>query len=86
MFSLFFADVTSSGEAVRLENRLRNLSSGLVGLRNCLSQEASSNMMMLPPTFIGSNFNQGISFCNLKKSLLKIQILVSETQKVESEK
>ena len=47
-----FTDATTNGEAERLENRLRNLSSGLVGLRNCLHDQGEA---MLPPTFVGSN-------------------------------
>ena len=53
---LFFSDATTNGEAERLENRLRNLSSGLVGLRNCLHDQGEA---MLPPTFVGTNYYQG---------------------------
>lgn len=62
-----YSDATSNGEAtVHLENRLRNLSSGLVGLRNCLHDQASGGTteaaIMLPPaTFVSSNYYQGKS-------------------------
>ena len=56
--SSIFSDATNNGEAADLENRLRNLSSGLVGLRNCLHDQSEANMM-LPPTFVGSNYFQG---------------------------
>ena len=52
-FFCLFPDATTNGEAERLENRLRNLSSGLVGLRNCLHDQGEA---MLPPTFVGSNY------------------------------
>ena len=42
-FFLPFADATNASEAVNLQNRLRSLSSGLVGLRNCMPELAAMN-------------------------------------------
>ena len=38
-----FSDATSANEAVNLQNRLRTLSSGLVGLRNCIHDQQQNN-------------------------------------------
>ena len=38
-----FTDATSANEAVNLQNRLRTLSSGLVGLRNCIHDQQQQN-------------------------------------------
>ena len=38
-----FTDATNANEAVNLQNRLRSLSSGLVGLRNCMPELAAMN-------------------------------------------
>ena len=37
------SDATSANEAVNLQNRLRTLSSGLVGLRNCIHDQQHNN-------------------------------------------
>ena len=57
-----FTDATSSGEAEIYQRSLRTITSGLVGLRNCLHEQQEGATNMMPPAFVCSNYFQGKSF------------------------
>ena len=50
-----FSDATSANEAVNLQNRLRTLSSGLVGLRNCIHDQQQQNGVSTMTTEVAMN-------------------------------
>lgn len=60
MTQLLFIDATSANEAVNLQNRLRTLSSGLVGLRNSIhdQQQNGSSTMDVAVTVAGNGLNR----------------------------
>ena len=62
VFFYSFTDATSSGEAEIYQRSLRTITSGLVGLRNCLHEQQEGATNMMPPAFVCSNYFQGKSF------------------------
>ena len=62
VFLSSFTDATSSGEAEIYQRSLRTITSGLVGLRNCLHEQQEGATNMMPPAFVCSNYFQGKSF------------------------